>query len=130
MSNKEDLTNPTHYKLADGKEVIDVLKEVLTREEYTGYLRGNALKYAFRLGKKRHITTDMALQFMKMLPKGNEALLRDDVVRHFTAWQAIVNGELYDVDAKKRNWYISRLEGLGITVGGYIDRILGKYSNN
>lgn len=127
MAEKEDLTNPNHYKLADGKETIDVLKEVMTREEYIGYLRGNALKYGFRIGKKRHITSDMALSFMKMLPKGNEALLRDDVVRHFTTWQAMVNGEMYGMDEKKKAWYIDRLENLGIQVKGYVERILNSY---
>lgn len=42
----------THYELWQGTEVIDVIKEMLTPEEYRGFLKGNILKYQLRLGKK------------------------------------------------------------------------------
>jgi hypothetical protein len=49
---KDDLVNhPAHYK-AGGIETIDFIQAKLTREEYIGYLKGNALKYASRIGKK------------------------------------------------------------------------------
>lgn len=49
---KADLVNhPPHYK-AGGIETIDFIQAKLTREEYIGYLKGNALKYASRIGKK------------------------------------------------------------------------------
>jgi hypothetical protein len=49
---KDDLVNhPAHYK-AGGIETIDFIEAKLTREEYIGYLKGNALKYASRIGKK------------------------------------------------------------------------------
>jgi hypothetical protein len=49
---KADMVNhPPHYK-AGGIETIDFIQAKLTREEYIGYLKGNALKYASRIGKK------------------------------------------------------------------------------
>lgn len=48
-----DMVNhPPHYKLSNGMESIDVIRAVLTPEEYRGWCRGNALKYQFRAGKK------------------------------------------------------------------------------
>lgn len=47
-----DMVNrPPHY--ADRKyEVIDVLEDALTPEEFRGFLKGNALKYLLREGRK------------------------------------------------------------------------------
>lgn len=48
-----DMVNhPPHYKLANGTESIDVIRAVLSPEEYKGWCKGNALKYQFRAGKK------------------------------------------------------------------------------
>jgi hypothetical protein len=45
------VNHPPHYK-AGGIETIDFIQAKLTREEYIGYLKGSALKYASRIGKK------------------------------------------------------------------------------
>lgn len=48
-----DMVNhPPHYKLASGRESIDIIREVLTPEEFKGFCKGSALKYQFRAGKK------------------------------------------------------------------------------
>ena len=45
--------SPKHYKLPGlNIESIDVLRSVLTPEEFKGFCRGNALKYLIRAGKK------------------------------------------------------------------------------
>lgn len=124
MSN--DVINPSHYKLPNGKEVIDILWEELSSEEFRGYLKGNAIKYAMRHGKKQHIDAAMAQQFLEMLPSGNVALLKDDVVSHFIAWQKVVNTSMEDADMKKRHWYEDRLHRLGEFVGGIIARLILK----
>ena len=50
---KCDMVNhPSHYKLKDGLEAIDVIKATLREEEFIGFCKGNALKYQFRAGKK------------------------------------------------------------------------------
>lgn len=43
-----------HYKLWEGFEVIDVIKQVLTPEEFKGFCKGNILKYRLRAGVKEH----------------------------------------------------------------------------
>jgi len=69
VSVKPDLVNnPPHYK-AGGIETIDFIQAKLTREEFIGYLKGNALKYASRVGKKGNADIDagkMAWYAMKL----------------------------------------------------------------
>jgi hypothetical protein len=69
VSVKPDLVNhPPHYK-AGGIETIDFIEAKLTREEFIGYLKGNALKYASRVGKKDDAEVDagkMAWYAMKL----------------------------------------------------------------
>lgn len=49
----DEVHNPDHYKLNGlNIEVVDVIKAVLTEEEFYGWCRGNALKYLMRAGKK------------------------------------------------------------------------------
>ena len=58
MKTKGDMVNhPSHYKLKDGLEAIDVIKATLTEEEFIGFCKGNALKYQFRAGKKDQAKT-------------------------------------------------------------------------
>ena len=53
-----DMVNhPPHYKVG-GIETIQFIKAKLTKEEYIGYLRGNVLKYASRLGAKNNASED------------------------------------------------------------------------
>jgi len=46
-----DWKNPEHYKKQDF-EAIEVIKSVLTEEQFTGYLIGNSLKYLLRVNDK------------------------------------------------------------------------------
>ena len=46
-----DWKNPTHYQKKDF-EAIEVIKSVLTEEQFTGYLIGNSLKYLLRVNNK------------------------------------------------------------------------------
>ena len=49
---RPDMVNsPPHYTKG-GIETIDYIKAKLSPEEYRGYLRGNLLKYASRMGAK------------------------------------------------------------------------------
>lgn len=51
--NTDEVHNPKHYKLNGlNIESVDVIKAVLTEEEFKGWCRGNALKYLMRAGKK------------------------------------------------------------------------------
>jgi hypothetical protein len=46
-----DWKNPTHYQKKDF-EAIEVIKSVLTEEQFAGYLIGNSLKYLLRVNDK------------------------------------------------------------------------------
>lgn len=51
--------NSKHYELYPGTEAIDVIKKMLTPEEYKGFLKGNVLKYQLRLGKKDNVEKEI-----------------------------------------------------------------------
>ena len=57
--NKVKNEKSTHYELWKDFEAIDIIKELLTHEEYIGFLKGNILKYQLRLGKKDSVEADM-----------------------------------------------------------------------
>ena len=48
-------------KLKDGRdiEVVDIIKAVLTEEEFKGFIKGNAIKYILRAGKKGNELQDL-----------------------------------------------------------------------
>ena len=43
--------NPDHYKAGD-RELIDLLEDLLTPEEFRGLLKGSLYQYVFRYEKK------------------------------------------------------------------------------
>lgn len=43
-----DFMTPAHYVLEDGSDSMDVVAKILGREQFKGFLRGNALKYLIR----------------------------------------------------------------------------------
>lgn len=51
---KKDMVNhPPHYAETDnGIECIDAIRAALGREQFIGFLRGQVIKYQWRLGKK------------------------------------------------------------------------------
>lgn len=49
---RQQINKPKHYQSKDGLECIDVIRAQLSPEEYVGYLRGNAIKYQWRMMKK------------------------------------------------------------------------------
>ena len=54
-----DMVNhPPHYKVG-GIEAIDYIQAKLTAEEFSGYCKGNALKYISRANHKKDATEDL-----------------------------------------------------------------------
>lgn len=49
----DTVNHPSHY-CDGGIETIDFIRAKLTKEEFNGYCKGNALKYISRLGKKNY----------------------------------------------------------------------------
>lgn len=73
-----DMVNhPPHYQLPNGLETKEILKQLLTPEEYRGWCKGNALKYQFRTGKKDPTKESEDYRkagfFLKELSNGGEA---------------------------------------------------------
>ena len=55
---RPDMVNsPAHY-MKGGIETIDFIEAKLTPEEFRGYLKGNVLKYASRMGNKGSMQLD------------------------------------------------------------------------
>lgn len=49
--------SPGHYRL-HGAECIDVIRDSLSHEEFTGFLKGNVIKYNYRAGHKGDAEVD------------------------------------------------------------------------
>lgn len=63
------VNHPRHYQLPSGRESVDVMREILTEEEFRGWCKGNALKYIFREGKKDDAVQDIekAMKFLEFI---------------------------------------------------------------
>ncbi len=48
----DEINSPSHYQLLPDMQAIELIKIVLTPDEFVGYLKGNALKYRLRAGEK------------------------------------------------------------------------------
>lgn len=44
--------SPDHYKITEDLESIDILRALMTEEEFVGFCWGNVMKYIFRWKKK------------------------------------------------------------------------------
>ena len=51
----EEVNNPKHYDFFD-ITAINAIEKLLIWEEYMGFLKGNALKYRLRIGKKPNVS--------------------------------------------------------------------------
>jgi hypothetical protein len=68
---KEDedpVNNPSHYNMLD-VEAIDLIEMSMTKIEFLGYLKGNALKYVIRYKHKGNPKEDLgkALWYLEKL---------------------------------------------------------------
>ncbi|AWN07188.1 nucleotide kinase [Klebsiella phage KP32_isolate 196] len=62
-SDDDGVKQPSHYRLFEGVEAIEVIARSMTQEMFKGYCLGNILKYRLRAGKKSELATlekDMA----------------------------------------------------------------------
>jgi len=53
------IVSPNHYSTGN-HESIDVMREVMSTEEFVGFCRGNAMKYLHRMGRKGDAAKDAA----------------------------------------------------------------------
>lgn len=63
----------THYQVGS-KQPIEIMQEVMSPEEFQGFLRGNVIKYALRLGHKDKAVKEAAKieQYAKWLREALE----------------------------------------------------------
>ena len=71
--NYNNVSKPAHYNHGDGIECIDYIKQVLGKEGFIAYCRGNLIKYNHRAMYKGNPTEDLAKaeQYLKWV---NETL--------------------------------------------------------
>jgi len=55
----DNVNHPAHYQLFPNQEAIDIIELALSPDEFVGYLKGNALKYRLRAGKKNSLEEDI-----------------------------------------------------------------------
>ena len=49
---RDPIARPRHYAGTYGMECIDAIRNMLSPEEFRGFLRGNQLKYLWRYNRK------------------------------------------------------------------------------
>ena len=76
---EDNVNKPPHYNNGD-IECIDAIKAMLTKEEYIGYLRGNTLKYRWRMWYKGKPIEDLskAAWYDEKLLKAVEAYIQGE----------------------------------------------------
>jgi len=75
----DPVNHPAHY-CDGGIETIDYLRAKLPREQFLGFLRGNALKYLSRAGKKGNAAEDFAKAewYMRKLAEESEGMTKPE----------------------------------------------------
>lgn len=59
VESRDMVNNPSHYNHG-GVETIQIIRMILSEEEYRGYLKGNILKYRERAQHKGNAEEDYA----------------------------------------------------------------------
>lgn len=105
---KDLINSPSHYMNENGKETIDVIREMLSADEFNGYLKGNVIKYECRAGKKSLVDYSIVKELYNYLANEMEHNLLNSVVwpkvRHFFSE---LNMRSREVDLKKSEKYKS-----------------------
>ena len=87
-----DTINPDHYKKG-GIETIEYMEAKMSKEEFYGYIKGNALKYISREGLKSEKLTDKIDDCKKAIWYLEQKLL--EVKAKQDEW---IDDELHDED--------------------------------
>ncbi len=96
-----DTINPDHYKKG-GIETIEYMEAKMSKEEFYGYIKGNALKYISREGLKSEKLTDKiddckkAIWYLEQMIKVHQTELKVlEVKAKQDEW---IDDELHDED--------------------------------
>ncbi len=95
-----DFITPAHYVLEDGSDSMDLIAKILGREQFKGFLRGNALKYLIRYELKGGIADlNKALDYIERLVDLEEDLVGEvregGVINAFEKFKEGLNKTLY-----------------------------------
>lgn len=86
-----DALTATHYQV-EGQQYIETMQRNLSPEEFQGLLRGNALKYLLRMGRKGDPLKDArkALQYNEWLVQSIEGKIIDPRAQATSASEAVI----------------------------------------
>ena len=70
----DPVDKPAHYNLEDGVECIDYIKQVLGKEGFVAYCRGNVMKYNHRAMYKNATPVEDLKKAHQYLTWANETL--------------------------------------------------------
>jgi len=70
----DPVDKPAHYNLDDGVECIDYIKQVLGKEGFVAYCRGNVMKYNHRAMYKNATPVEDLKKAQQYLTWANETL--------------------------------------------------------
>lgn len=121
----EYVNHPAHYQ--GNIEAIDYIEDKLTREEFIGFLKGTALRYLSRLGKKENDLDDTkkAIWYLEVLKKkygvSVEAPTVQAKVNESTAKAIKPTGYIMDVNEANNITIIIFWDDGTRTKGGYAD---------
>ena len=73
----EEVSNPTHYDFFD-TTAIEIIEKLSTWKEYIGFLKGNALKYRLRLGKKPGVEITKDFKKARWYEKEYERVIKEN----------------------------------------------------
>lgn len=82
-----EFKTPQHYVLEDGSDSMDLIAKILGREQFKGFLRGNALKYLIRYELKGGIEDlKKALDYIERLVELEEDLDDEEYKKKYPGW--------------------------------------------
>lgn len=96
-----DFITPAHYVLEDGSDSMDVVAKILGREQFKGFLRGNAFKYLIRYEQKGWIEDlRKALDYIQRLVEFEEGPKEEnpyesELINIFEKFKEVFNKTLY-----------------------------------
>lgn len=83
----KDFKTPSHYVLGDGSDSMDLIAKILGREQFKGFLRGNALKYLIRYDLKGGVDDlKKALDYIERLVELGEDLDDEEYKKKYPGW--------------------------------------------
>lgn len=82
-----DFVTPAHYVLKDGSDSMDLIAKILGKEQFKGFLRGNALKYLIRYEQKGGVEDLLkAMDYIKRLLEVEENMEDEAYKKDYPGW--------------------------------------------